>query len=106
MLSGGAALSIEAVHGESVEILTGGDAGKKFIGVVEIESDAVVSTDLGIDPRSRRVIRFRIGHAPQPVQQGRIRTADGRLWKITKSMQDSYLTSDYDMIEVVAGKDS
>jgi hypothetical protein len=99
-------LHVESIHGETIEVLSGSLAGQKFTGVRETESDQVFSSELGIDPRAKRIIRFREGHAPELGSQDRIRTSDGKTWTAVRQPESAYLTVDFELIENVAGKDT
>lgn len=103
MLAAGCALHVEAIHGEPILILDGTDAGKSFMGVRETEQDMVINTDLGIDPRAKRMLRFREG-MPLPViaAQTRIKTEDGKIWTAVRNPGDGFLTVDYELIEFIS----
>ena len=100
LLDSGCAAQIEAIHGEPVEILSGPDAGKIFTAVREVESDQVLSTDLGIDPRGKIFLRFR--GEPQIGDQGRVQTDDGRKWNAVRRQESHFLTNDYELTEITA----
>lgn len=104
LLAAGAALHIEAVHGEPVRILGGTDAGQTFTAVIEIQTDAILTGDLGEDPRGKTMIHF-IGN-PVIGSQTVVQRADGTKWKAVREPQGNYLTNDYELIQVVPGKDS
>lgn len=104
MLSG-SALHAEALHGEPVSVLTGADAGRPFQAVIDIESDSVLAGMLGEDPRGKRMIRFRVGKVPRLSSQDKIKTSDGKTWRCVRSQQSSFLTVDFEMIEVAEGLD-
>lgn len=106
LLAAGAAANIEWIHGERIEILSGPDDGQFFQGVIEIESDVILATDLGEDPRSRRMLRFRQGYAPRLNSQDRVRTDDGKVWVAIKQDFSQYLSVDYELRESVAGLDT
>lgn len=101
MLAGGAALHVEAVHGEPVLVLTGADKGKTFFAVRENASDVVLGEG-GPDVRAKRVIRFRdaVNNVPQLSAQDIVQTADGKKWRATKYPQDGYLSSDFELVEI------
>lgn len=103
MLAGGCALHVEAIHGEQVEILDGTDAGKFFAAVREVESDQILSTELGIDPRAKIFLRF-IGN-PAIGMTGRVKTDDGSIWNAVRRPEGAFLTNDYELTEVT-NKDS
>lgn len=107
MLASGCALHVEAIHGELVIILTGPSAGQGFIAVRETEQDMILNTDLGADPRAKRMLRFREG-VPLPVinSQTRIQTEDRKIWSAVRNPEDGYLTVDYELTQVVQGKDT
>lgn len=100
MLAAGVASHVEALHGEPVEILEGSDAGRTFIGVIEIESDAILTTDLGEDPRAKRMVRFVDGRAPSITSQARVRLPDGKTYLAVRQDFGSYLTTDFELREV------
>lgn len=104
MLASGCAAQVAAIHGEQVEVLDGPDAGRFFTAVREIESDQVLSTDLGLDPRAKIFLRFieppRIGLA------GKVKTDDGKRWNAVRRQEANFLTQDFELTEIVEGKDS
>jgi hypothetical protein len=104
MLASGAAVQVAALHGERVKVLSGADAGKFFTAVRETEADLVLTTELGQDPRQKIMMRFIT--APNLSSQDILRTDDGRKWHVVRDPQDTYLTNDFELIEIVAGKDS
>jgi hypothetical protein len=95
------ALSSEAIHGESIKILGGPDAGKTFIGIVEIESDFDLETGLGLDPRGKRVVRFRLPNVPNIESQTTVQIEDGTRWKAVRLPRNNYLTADFELKEQV-----
>ena len=97
---------VESLHGETVLVLTGADAGKSFVCVRETESDVTFNTDLGLDPRAKRIIRFRDGLVPNLNSQDRIKTDDGKIWTTIRRPDAGYLTTDFELSEVVSGKDT
>lgn len=105
MLAGGCGLHIEAIHGELVLVVTGRDAGKRFSAVRENASDVVLDENMGADVRAKRMIRFRDGSVPQMNSQDILETMDGKRWRTVKAPQDGYLTTDFELIEIVSGKD-
>lgn len=107
MLAGGCALHVEALHGDVILILDGPDAGKNFVAVREIEQDMILNTDLGADPRAKRMLRFRdVIPLPRINSQTRIKTEDGKIWTAVRNPGDGFLTVDYELTEVVSGKDT
>ena len=106
MLAGSAIPNLFATHGESVSILSGLDAGRTFTAIREIESDQILSTELGEDPRAKIFLRFVIGAVPRIGQSGRVQTDDGKQWNAVRLQEAGFLTSDYELTEFVAGKDS
>jgi hypothetical protein len=105
MLATGAALHVERLHGDAVQILEGPDAGKTFTAVVEIEQDTIIDTELGQDPRPRRMLRFREGNAPTITGPTRVRV-NGQTYSINRVNGAAYLTTDFEMTEIVSGKDA
>lgn len=102
LLTSGTASHIEAVHGERVQILDGPDAGKWFIAVREVESDQVI-TDLGVDARSKIVLRFT--KTPAITKQGTVKTDDNKIWKAVRRQEANFLTQDFELTQIVSGKD-
>lgn len=95
-------LAVEQVHGEIVRMLDGADAGKTFIGKVDIVEDI----DIEGDRRSKRVIRFKEGAVPTVASQNRLETSDGKIWLAVRLPGNTYLTVDFELREVAAGKDT
>jgi hypothetical protein len=106
LLADGCALHIESIHGEPIKILSGSDAGKPFVAVRETESDEILASELGIDPRAKRILRFRAGQVPNLGSQDLIETDDGKKWKTIRRPDTGYLTVDFELVEIVAGKDT
>jgi len=108
LLDLGCARQVEAVHGEVVTVMSGVDAGKTFTAVRETEDDLTVNLETGgTDPRSRRVLRFRTsGAVPRLSSQDTIKTASGDLWRAIQAPRSGYLTTDFELIEILAGKDT
>jgi len=106
MLASGCAAHVAAIHGESVKVLSGPDAGQWFVAVREIESDQILSTDLGDDPRAKIFLRFMEDSTPQLGMTGRVQTEDGRKWTAIRRQEAGFLTTDYELTEIVPGKDS
>lgn len=98
LLSSGCARAIEAVHGESIKILSGPDQGKIFIGVVEIESDLAITSDLGADARAKVIARFR--GDPKIDSQEKVQTADGKRWTAIRREFSAFLTNDFELKEL------
>ena len=106
MLAGGCALHIETVHGEPILILSGPDAGGTFIAVRETETDQMPTIDFWPDPRPKRSLRFRDGvPVPRLTAQSRVKTEDGKIWQAIRRPDAGYLSTDFELIEVVPGKD-
>lgn len=101
MLAVGCALHVDVIHGEQVLVLDGPDIGKKFRAVRENDSDLMISDALMPDRRAKRVLRF-IGKAPSLIDQGRVKTEDGKIWRVTVNPQDGYLSTDYSIMEITS----
>ena len=85
-------------------MLTGNDAGKKFIGVIEVMDDMMPQIDmLGQDPRGRVVVHFTT--APDISSQALLQTSNGKKWVAVKRSFSSFLTTDFDLREVSSEKD-
>ena len=107
MLAGGCALHVEAIHGETILVLSGLDAGKTFTAVRENDQDLALNTELGEDLRAKRMLRFRDG-APLPrlAQNDTVQTEDGKQWNAVRNPQDGYLSTDFELKEIVPTKDT
>jgi ribosomal protein L14E/L6E/L27E len=101
MLATGAAAHIEVIHGETIVVLNGVDAGKRFTAVKEIEPDALVTSDSINDYRAKRILRFRLP-VPNLRPTDQVQTDDGKKWTTTRRPDDSYLTVDFELTEVTA----
>lgn len=101
LLNAGCVTNIENVHAETITVLTGVDAGKKFIAVNETDPDVNLNSDLINDPRGARFLRFRNfpGNLPRIGKLDTVQTADGRKWKATLNPTSSYLTVDYKIVQ-------
>ena len=102
MLAGGCALHIEAIHGELVSILSGLDSGLSFMAVRENSQDIVLNDSGSLDPRAKRIIRFRDGNVPRLNAQDIVKTEDGKRWHAVKNPQAGYLTNDFELVEIIA----
>ena len=102
LLSSSCAVLLESVHGETITVLTGVDAGKQFTAINEIEQDIFLESDLIRDPRGKRVLRFRdvSGNVPQLNRLDRLQTSDGRKWTATRRPLSAYLTVDFELAEI------
>lgn len=103
LLASGAALHVEAVHGERVLILTGQDKDKVFIATREIDSDVVLNEPF-FDARAKRLLRFRdvpgqSKSVPRLSPQDRLQTEDGKVWFAVVYPQNSYLETVYELVE-------
>ena len=108
MLAAGAASNVEAVHGERIVILTGEFAPRIVPGVVETMSDQTLDGILnpGGDPRAKVVLHFRRELKLHTDRKFTIQTEDGRQWRAVRSQESSFLTDDYELTEIVPGKDT
>jgi hypothetical protein len=106
LLAGGCAQHIAAIHGEQIQVLSGPDAGRFFTAVREVEADQILTTDLGIDPRGKIVLRFIDGTEPQLGLTGRVKTDDGKIWNAVRRQEANFLTQDFELTEIVAGVDT
>jgi len=100
MLASGCAFHVEVIHGETILILSGPQAGMTFTAVKETESDVLLNTELSEDPRPRRMVRFRDGFAPNITSQERVKTEDGKIWVAVRNPGDGFLTQDFELKEV------
>lgn len=104
LLAGGCAANLAAIHGEPVKVLTGVDAGKTFTAVVENEQDLSIDTNLGVDPRMKRIARFH-GAPPQLSSQDKVQLSNGQVFKAVLQPGAAYLSTDFELIEVSANHD-
>ena len=72
-----------AIHGETVAVLSGADAGKSFIGVILVEP-AVMLGDLVEDPREKVTATFARTSCPALSPRDTIRDESGNLWSAVK----------------------
>lgn len=93
---------LESVHGEQVTVLTGLDAGKKFTAIKENAPDVMLDSDMVVDPRAKRIIRFKSGNVPRISDADVIQTSDGKLWRTVKYPQSGYLSEDFELVEITA----
>jgi hypothetical protein len=101
MLGGAGLPCISSVHGEPILVLSGANANQTFRALVGIENDVLISSDLGENPRGQRMMRF-VGAVPVVNSQDQVQTADGRKWTLTRDKFNAYLTTDFEMTEVLA----
>lgn len=101
---------LDAAHGEPVKILDGVDAGKVFYAIRETQEDIVLASDLINDPRGKRMLRFtdKPGNVPSVNTKRlvKIQTSDGKKWSATRQDFSAYLSVDFELAEIVAGKDT
>ena len=105
--TGGNAHHIEAVQGETITIISGESAGETYIADSAVESDFVIDSNLGMDPRAKRILRFRVGgNLPTLASQDILQTADGKRWHAVRRPGSAFLTVDYELKEIAAGLDT
>jgi hypothetical protein len=92
----------EAVHGETITMLSGADAGVSFIGVVTLEQDVVFSGDIGEDRRAKRTVSF-LGNVPRIAGHASLKDGSGRKWKAVRMPGDSHLSTDFELVDLTAG---
>lgn len=105
MLASGAVPLIQNTHGETILVLSGADVGKTFPCVRETEQDIILDAQLGEDRRAKRVVRFMYA-VPNLESQDIVQTDDGKKWHCVRSPQDGYLSTDFELKEIINGKDS
>jgi hypothetical protein len=108
MLQQGCAPQINAAHSEQIMVLTGADAKKPFTAVVEVDQDAMLAEQMSIskDRRAKRVMRFMFGNAvPTLAPNDKVATADGKNWHVVDDPQSGTLSTDYNIVEILTGKD-
>lgn len=103
LLNSGCVELIENLHGETITVLTGLDAGRKFIAVEETEPDVNLTSDLMTDPRGARYLRFKNtpSNVPRLTKLDTVQTPDGKKWKATLMPTSSYLTVDFKIVQTV-----
>jgi hypothetical protein len=106
MLASGCAVCVESVHGEAILVISGPLAGLRFTAVQELESDVVLDASLSIDPRAKRIVRFRMPNVPALSSQDVVQTEDGRRWYAIRKPGNQYLTVDFELSLIIPGKDS
>ena len=106
-LLGSAAMpNLDAVHSEPIKILDGVDAGKIMYGILSNEPDANVSSEtLDLDPRQKTICRFtlRPGNIPSVNTKRlvKIQTQDGKRWAATKQDFSAYLSTDFELVQII-----
>ncbi len=102
MLQTGMMPCLESVHGETILVLSGDDAGKSFTAINEIEPDINLESELLVDPRAKRILRFtdRPGNVPQLKKLDKFKTSDGKVWTATLRPGSAYLSVDFELAEV------
>lgn len=101
MLARGCVAHLGAVHGEPITVTSGTDAGLVFqSNIIETAEDFSLATDLGNDPRAKRLIRFSCVPLPRLSPQDIIQTADGKRWHAVREPGVAYLTTDYELHEI------
>ncbi len=92
---------LQTVHGETVRVLSGPEAGKDFKCIIEVETDLNIDSEMGQDVRGKRIARFRTppSHNNKPFV---MRTDDGRQWKATRQPGQAHLTTDFELVEITA----
>lgn len=102
LLAGGAIPLLEVVHGETITVLTGPDAGKKFTAINEIEPDTNLVGEIATDARGTRYLHFNAASPyPRLGKLDKVQTSDGRKWKATLEPNSSYLTVDYKIVQTI-----
>jgi hypothetical protein len=104
LLAGGVGVNLPSLHGEPVEVLTGADAGKTFTAIIENEQDISIDTNLGIDPRMKRIARFH-GAAPNLSPINKLKLADGTICTAVRQPGAAYLSTDFELVEFSADHD-
>ena len=105
LLAGGCMPNLESIHGERVQILDGVDAGKVMIGVATHEADVNVESEIMSDPRQKVMCRFtnRPGNVPSVNSKKlvKLKTADGKRWSATRQDFSSYLSTDFELVQII-----
>ena len=101
LLAAGLIPQLEAVHGESIVMLSGDDAGKTFTGIISLEQDLVFSGDIGEDRRAKRTVSF-LGLVPSITSHAMLQDGSGRKWKAVRMPGDTYLSTDFELVSVSA----
>lgn len=96
-------VQLDAVHGERVVIISGADIGKQFVAIRELVEDVTLGEDLMEDRRQKRVLRFRNPCVPNLAPLDRVQTEDGKIWRTVRRPENSFLTTDFELVEVTTG---
>jgi len=102
LLTGGCALHIEAIHGETITVLDGLDAGRRFTAVRELDQDVMLMSELSEDRRAKIVLRFINGTTPRIEKTGKVQTENGQKWTATRRQEAGFLTDDFELVEITA----
>ena len=98
--------SIQAIHGESVLILTGPDAGKRYTGVILTQSVVSITDELGTDSREKVTCSFPISSCPALDMGGQIQDSSAQVWRVVNRVDNpADITTDFELIKIVTGKD-
>ena len=98
--------SVESIHGEFVDILSGTDAGKTFTAVILTQPSMVLGGDIGEDVREKVMAHFANTRCPRLERGNQMRDSSGNVWKIvgrTDNPADS--TTDFELVKIASGKD-
>lgn len=108
MLVAGCAPHIDVVHNETITVIGGASNNKRFVCVIEVADDSTLDSlmALGKDRRGQMWMRFTVGNdMPILAPNDKIKRADGTIWRLVDDDQKGFLSNDFMIQEVVAGKD-
>ena len=105
MLAAGVGTLVPTLHGETVTMLSGPDAGRTYTAVIEIVPDLTLDpSSLGMDRRAKRKISF-FSAAPKVNGKTKIQDSGGNRFTVIDDPQNSYLATEFELQEIVSGID-
>lgn len=106
MLIQGCVKLVDTLHGENVTVLTGVNAGQTFFAVKEVMGELIIDGLVSKDDRAHRIIRFNNSKPlPQLKPEDTLQIGTSQ-WVVLDRKEDAYLTTDYEISQLIAGIDS
>lgn len=97
----------QAVHGESITVLSGYEIGRTFTAVILTQPQISLSTDLGEDAREKVVAHFASDSCPVFESGNAFRDSGNHVWKVVgRNQNPSDNSVEFELVKIVTGKDS
>lgn len=97
----------QAVHGESVTVLSGYETGRTFTAVILTQPQITISTDLGEDAREKVVAHFAVTGCPAFESGNAFRDSGNNVWKVVgRNQNPSDNSVEFELVKIVTGKDA